>query len=462
MTRFGSLSLPLLLLIAACTAGSEGTGSNTNWLVCAESTDCPGKSVCVDQICEEVGTEACAAGAVLTLESSTAALEARQGSFFADALYEPMSLDEMPVDWLDPVTPAWLTARVSAAGGAPLPGCELRWITHQDSGWVFPQAVVTDADGIVTARWIAGAAEAQRLTVALLDGDDRARSGELDGHALSHAPASVRPTLASVYAPLADDAEALRVRLRPLAAPHRSFFATALPDFFMGLQNTSDLDAFVEPVAAEDRLLLASVWHRAEGDAEQLWSAADVTCGPHDQDLGGIRCDLQDAWQPGDTKDVVVEFRYLTTGQAAPAEYAELGYAASPCASELGCTDYTIFIADADGEPRRLAALRIASGTPVGGFSSYIDAYGSSDPQTSCLSTPLYQVEYGFAARVAGSYTPLREAFYSADYALWANQICANHGVVASGEAFTLSTGGDELFSEPLLPDDEDRAVSLP
>ena len=140
-----------------------------------------------------------------------------------------------------------------------------------------------------------------------------------------------------ISAPISEGASALRVRVQPLAAPARSFFATSLPDFFTGLQNTSDSDAFGAAVAPEDRLLIASVWNREQGDAELLWADGDVSCGPHEQDLGGIRCELRDAWQPGAARDVIVEFRSLATDEAAPPEYAELGYAALTCASSAGC-----------------------------------------------------------------------------------------------------------------------------
>jgi hypothetical protein len=192
-----------------------------------------------------------------------------------------------------------------------------------------------------------------------------------------------------------------------------------------------------------------------------LWADADVSCGPHDQDLGGIQCYLEDAWQPGDARDIVVEFRSLLTDEPAPAEYADLGYAALTCASPSGCTDYSVFIADAGGEPRRLAALRVQNGATPSGFSSYINAYDEPSA-TSCLAIPLYAVSYAPAERIADAFQPITSVSYDSSYQLWANQVCANHGALVENGAFTLYTGGDELRARPALPGDPAQTLSLP
>jgi hypothetical protein len=452
----------LSLLLSGCTSESgEGAGSNTNWLTCEQSSDCRGGEVCVAHECTEVTSEPCLAGATLTLESTASELLARQGSFFADALYEPVLSDTKPTDWVDPITIAQLTARVTGSDGEALSGCSLSFLTPPGSGWLFPNEASSDAAGEVHARWVAGADEAQTVTAALVDEDGRAASSELTGQALPHAPDTVAPTLAYVAAALSDTATAVRVRVEPLAAPAHTFFATALPDFFTGLQNTSDRDAFAEEVGPEERILIASVWNRSEGDAELLWSDPDVTCEPHDQGLGGIRCQLAGAWQPGDAKDVIVEYLTLAADEAPPAEYAALGYEALTCTSVAGCTDYSVFLADPDGEPRRLAALRIQNGAIPSGVSSYIDAYGESSA-TSCLETPVYRVHYGLAERVGDAFQSIDSVTYGAGYELWDNQVCANHGAAPDASGFTVFTGGDALEGRPALPGDDAQRLEVP
>ncbi|HVJ18804.1 MAG TPA: hypothetical protein VM686_25455, partial [Polyangiaceae bacterium] len=126
-----------------------------------------------------------------------------------------------------------------------------------------------------------------------------------------------------------------------------------------------------------------------------------------------------------------------------------------------GCTDYSVFIADAGGEPRRLAALRVQNGATPSGFSSYINAYDEPSA-TSCLAIPLYAVSYAPAERIADAFQPITSVSYDSSYQLWANQVCANHGALVENGAFTLYTGGDELRARPALPGDPAQTLSLP
>jgi hypothetical protein len=445
---------------------------------CSATADCAAGQLCTDGACVELAppapeTSGCGAGASLEVVGASS-LQARYGAAFSDALYLPVEYAERPTDWSEPSPPATLTARVTGPAGQPIEGCTVRFVTGAGSGVAFAEAGATDASGELFAYWVAGDSRRQKLSAALVRDDGTVTTQELSGlaYANDEGPQSdaeeradtARPTTLRLYYDLPQEVARVRVTVSPNTFPHHGFYAPiALPGFFTGLQNTSDIDAESGAVPDDERTLIASVWNLAEGDAEQLFGAPGLVCAAHDQDLGGIRCLLPDAWSLGDSYVFELERRTLAPGESAP-EYGELGYSTEPCASAAGCTDYTVFFgatADVD-ELQRVVAYRYQSAEVATSTSSFVQAYAPLPGQNSCLATPTYDVTFLPSFAVQGTFQLVTNADFSADYAGWQNQVCANYAASAAPSGYRLVTGGTTLLGRPLLSEETARRLALP
>lgn len=446
---------------------------------CAGDSECAPGQLCHDGGCLQLadtggGDPSCLPGAELELSADGLELAARQGTLFGDALYLPVDYDERPSDWVEPMTPLPLVARVVDRDGAPLEGCRVQLLAGQDSGSAFADRQSTNADGEVTAYWVAGAGREQSLTAALVDADGRVASARLaaTGYANDEGPRhdgeaateSARAATVWLGYGLPAPADAMRVRLRAESFPHHAFYAAlSLDGFFAGLQNTSELDALAENVPDEERVLIASVWHVEGIEAELLFQAPDLECGPHEQELGGIRCTRPAAWLPGSEYLFTLERISLLPGEVG-AGYAELGYATTECAGVDGCTDYTLYFAAAD-EPevmQRVVAYRYQAATSGTSFGSFVQPYLEVAGQNSCLSAPRYEATFVPYAMLDGGFERIVEADFSATYRTWHNEVCANYGAAAARDGFRLVSGGPVILDRPKLPGDPARTLSLP
>jgi hypothetical protein len=444
---------------------------------CAATADCAVGQLCVDGACLELasptpGSTGCGSTASLELVASATTLQARYGTVFSEALYLPVEYAEPPADWMEPAPPRTLTARVTDAGGEPLEGCAVRFITGEGSGIAFATAETTDARGEVTAHWVAGDARRQALSAALLRDDGTVATREVEGLAYANDEGAqseaaervvaTRPSTLRLYYDLPVTSERVRVSVSPQTVPHHAFYAPiALPGFYTGIQNTGDLDPDRDAVPDAERALIASVWNLEEGDAEQLFGVEELSCSPHDDDRGGIRCMLPSAWSSGEAVVFEVERRSLAPGESVP-EYEGLGYALDPCASAAGCTDYTVFFGTDVGALTRVVAYRYQSGDVAQSFSSFLQPYASLPSQNSCLSTPRYDVTFSPSIEAEGGFEPIRGADFDVDYASWRNQVCANYSASADARGYRLVTGGPTPLGAPLIEDEPPRLLTLP
>jgi hypothetical protein len=392
---------------------------------------------------------------------------------FADALYLPVSYAERPLDWSEPATPAAIVARVSDANGDGVRGCAVRFLTGDGSGSAFAQSSKTDKNGEVLAYWVAGDEREQSLSAALVDASGAVASQSISGTAYANdegpqaddaaRATATRPATVRLRYDLPEASTRLRVEVSAATFPHHAFYAAVSIDgFFAGLQNTSDFDAQAEDVTDADRVLIASVWNLPEGDAQQLFAVAGTDCAPHTQDLGGIRCFLPAAWQPGNDYLFELQRTTLSMGEAGLG-YAELGYSTEPCASAAGCTDYTLFFgASSDTELARVVAYRYQSGAVATSFGSFIQPYSELPEQNSCLYTPEYDARFLPFVEGDSSFEPVQSADFSADYLSWHNEVCANYEASSDAGGYRLVTGGPHPLGRPELPDEPARPLSLP
>jgi hypothetical protein len=342
------------------------------------------------------------------------------------------------------------------------------------SGSAFPDSASTDENGEIAAYWVAGAQREQQLSAVLVDARGQVASQTETGTAYANdeGPQSTdaarvvatRPATVHLRYDLPATSSTLRVVLSAATFPHYAFYsAVNIAGFFAGLQNTSDLDALSDEVADADRILIASVWNLAEGDAQQLYGMSGLDCGPHDQDLGGIRCTLPGAWQPG--HDYVLELQRTTLAEGEVGDgYAALGYSTDPCVSAAGCTDYTLLFGDAamPDELERVVAYRYQSGGVSSSFGSFIQPYSELPAQNSCLFTPEYSAVFQPFVQANAAFEAVLDADFSATYASWHNEVCANYAASTDASGFRLTTGGPRPLGRPELPDEPARTLTLP
>ncbi len=445
---------------------------------CGKVAACDAGQLCVDGSCLQLAgvspTSSCVAGARLSLSAGDVALEARYGTLFGDALYSPVAYDARPSNWTEPMTPTPLVATVTTPEGDPVAGCSVRFITGDGSGSAFADAPKTDENGQTTAYWVAGDQRRQSLVAALVDREGTAQSASVDGTAYANdegpqatdaaATVATRPATVRLWFELPAASRRMRVVLSAASYPHHAFYsAMNIDGFFAGLQNTSDLDALTDAVPDADHVLIASVWNLAEGDAQQLYGMDGLDCGPHYQDLGGIRCTLGGAWQPETDYVFELERTTLAMGESG-ADYAALGYVTDPCASTAGCTDYTLFFGtpDAVDDLTRVVAYRYQSAKVASGFGSFIQPYLELPAQNSCLLTPQYAAHFLPFVENGAGFEPVVSADFSAAYLSWHNEVCANYAAAPDANGFLLTTGGPRPLGRPELPDDPPRTLTLP
>ncbi|HEX2876409.1 MAG TPA: hypothetical protein VHP33_34385 [Polyangiaceae bacterium] len=446
---------------------------------CSVDAPCEPGQLCLDGTCLQLATvddsaSGCVAGAQLQIGTGGVELEARYGTVFGSGLYLPVAYDERPVDWVELTDPAPIVVFVTNQGGARLADCPVRFVTGEGSGLAFANRPDGDNDGTLYAYWVAGNRREQTLTATLVDQKGVVRSLSVSGTAYANdegpqaaddaATVATRPATVQLGYALPDTSNGLRVVVSPSTYPHHAFYSVVNIDgFFAGLQNTSDLDASIDDVPDADRVLIASVWNLAEGDAQQLYGMDGLDCGPHDQDLGGIRCTLAGAWQPEQAYVFQLERTTLATGEAGP-DYEALGYLTEPCASAAGCTDYTLWFGtpEAPDELQRVVAYRYQSGELAGSFGSFIQPYSDLPEQNSCLATPAYDALFLPFVQNGDVYEPVLEADFSAAYLSWHNEICANYAADPEAGGFHLVTGGAEPLGRPVLLGETARLLTLP
>lgn len=471
-------------LCASSLAASEGVapldGSSKDGMClasCEESSDCGAAALCLDGACVQAGEadEDCPNDASIELDTGGAELVAREGLVFSDTLYVPVTYAEEPTDSVELGQPRRIVARVRDGDDAAVSGCRVHWFTARADGRVFPETDSSNDDGEIGALWVAGTNPSSRLEARIVRRSGKNARAELRGAVTRHdAPPQAEdvdvravnplPQMLSLDYSLASAVDAVEVLVTPRTFPHRSFYVPiSRGGFFSGLQNTSDVDAETDTVEPVDRLFIASIWNTAEAQALLLYSGANVSCGAHEQDEGGIRCALEDAWQkPGDEFVVRLELRSLAEGETDPS-YADLGYLEDPCATVGGCTDYTVFFdrAENGAEPARFAAFRRPTAEQLGSFSSFIQPYSTNADETGCLDTQRHDALFSARSFVGVTPTQLAAATPNIGYTSWRDDMCSNYGYGANAESFWLASGGPFALSAPIVPGSERPRLEL-
>src|SRR6185503_8425908 len=102
------------------------------------------------------------------LAATTATNLSRPGALYSDGPIEQY-------------VPRPIGVRLTTTAGAPVRGCDVAWTPASGSGWVFPIARGTDADGRVDAWWTAGPDATETVTAAVTDGKGGGASVTITG-----------------------------------------------------------------------------------------------------------------------------------------------------------------------------------------------------------------------------------------------------------------------------------------
>ncbi|HSC87018.1 MAG TPA: hypothetical protein VLC09_07090 [Polyangiaceae bacterium] len=429
---------------------------------CSDDVPCGEGQLCLEGACLPAGPADTDCPDGLSLIFDEGPLQAREGMAFSASYYLPVDYDAEPTDWVEPGP--WPRLGLSVTlDGAPVPDCEVRAWTGGDNGWAYLDAASSDASGRASAVWVAGAAAEQRLTMAVTTMSGRVVTAQRLGNALPHdAPplaadegaraSTVSPVTTHLAWDLAEstgsESTEYQSTVRPRTFPHHAFYgALSCDGMFAGLQNRSDSSDLADTSVA-DRVLIFSVWNTSTTLAEVIHAADDVVCVTHDQDEGGFRCNLEDAWSELDRDHVFsLAVTRLALDEVGP-DYAALGYSTSPCPSATGCKDYALTYAAPDAEPRVVAVLRRPDGAGVT-VSSFIQPYGSLPTETSCLATPRYDALFELRGRIDGALQPAANATPSSSLAAWDNRVCLNYGAGVLDGRVWLATGGPDGLGAP-------------
>jgi hypothetical protein len=332
---------------------------------------------------------------------------------------------------IDQYAPRPIGVRLTTLAGAPVGGCDVAWTPASGSGWVFPIARSTDADGRADAWWTAGPDAAQTVSVAVMDGQGGGSTVTIAG---STEPRRTRATRVYLEYP-ADAFDSYSVEVIPDLAPADARFgAVWTQSCGVGI----DIDASGDGGAPTPRAF-AFCWDSQAG-ATTVLDAAGGSCSPI-ADPGGARgtsCAQPYAWSLGQAYRFDLETSHVVAGH----------------------TDYAFYVTPvATGVRTRVVALRFAGEDQPRAAFSYLqdDAMGAT-----CLETGQHAARFRNVKKIDGGVTSdVRTATFTRDYDVNANVICANYAYGISDDAFFLSTGAERV-GPPLAPGSPPPTLNLP
>ena len=349
----------------------------------------------------------------LVLGTSTPSSVARPGTVY--------SAPPLSQYWPRPIT-----VRLTTATGAAVPGCDVTWVPGPGSGWVFPIAERTDADGRVDAWWTAGPDPSQTVQANVITADGGAVSTTLSGVAEAKRTESLR-----IYLDYAVDAyDSFSVEVVPVFVPSDSSLGVLwTPECGVSFANDFSADGGVFQPSVN-----AFCWD-SNRDSATIVDAATSSCA---FDGSGMYCSRPYAWKLGGTYRIDLSTKRTVTAH----------------------TDYAFFVTDvATGVETKLTELRYGGGNRPSSAYSYLKGFKDAP---SCLFTAPVAARFGHVKKVDGATAAdVKTASLSTAFDVDKERICANYTFGASENAFLLSTGG-ETVGPPVVPGGQAPTITLP
>lgn len=365
---------------------------------------------------------ACPSGTVLTALTPDAG-QARDGSVFSATLYDP-SIESGNTTH----QPRKLKVRATL-NGQPVQGCAVGWTPRESgseakdkNGWVFPDAPVTDFNGIASAWWTAGSGSQQTLDVALRRADGSRAAVEITGRSRAH-----KTRANSIHVSWSTPAwQKFSAEVTPHSWPATTYYEViGFNGGYGGIQSQQ---------------LLFSLWD-VDGVSPVVVDPGISSCSNFGGEGTGIKCEA--AYTP--QADVTYRF--------------ELEVAATAD----GKQDYSMYVTDPrDGQRKKLGTLRLPRVLAQSGAYGFVEDW--ADTAKSCLDNPVRAATYGRVRYQGadGQWVDVKKAKGDAVYTPDHNEVCANYrfDYVEDGR-FRLSTGGHDV-GQPLNLPGVARTVPMP
>jgi hypothetical protein len=360
----------------------------------------------------------CATDQPLVLVATTTTSVSRPGALYSDPPIEQY-------------VPRPIGVRLTTTAGAPVRGCDVGWTPAPGSGWVFPIARGTDADGRVDAWWTAGPDPAQTVTAAVTDGKGGGASVTITGTTEAR---RTRPARVYVEYPV-DAFDDYSVEVVPdLAPPDARFGALWTQPCGVGIYDDAPGDG-----GAPTPRAFAFCWD-SQVEASTVLDLAGSTCEPIGAASGlrGTQCEQAYAWKTGEAYRFDLETRHTVAGH----------------------TDYAFFVTPVATNVRtKVVEFRFASAARPSAAFSYLqdDVSGAT-----CLQTAQHAARFRHVKKIDGTVSSdVVTATFTRDYSASANTICANYAYGVADDAFYLSTGADRV-GPPFPPGWPAPVIQLP
>lgn len=394
--------LTSLALLSACGGGSSGSSPNAN---VTPSTAGGSTTSGSNPVVSRPETKDCENGAVITAITPNAGF-ARVGSVFSKTLYQPSDTEPNTTH-----QPQKIQVQVTQ-NGKGLAGCNVAWIPKQgeQSGWVFPDAAVSDSNGYVSAWWTAGTATSQSLDVSIQQRDGAIKSTMILGSATPHATRANSIHL-SWSTPKWDKFSA---EVTPITwEPTTYYEVIGINGGYTGIQSHQ---------------LLFSLWD-VNGVSPVVIDKGTSKCSNFGGEGTGIKCET-----PFIPKTNVT-YRF------------EMEVADAPAATQ----DYTVFFTDTSSNVRqKLATMRLPRPQTNSGAYGFVEDWSTEG--SSCIDNKPRAAYFGnvkYLDQATGTWVNVTKASGTAVYTPSHNEVCSNYSHTVEAGRFKLSTGGTSV-GQPL------------
>lgn len=354
---------------------------------------------------------ACETGSVITAITPNAGV-ARIGSVYSSTLYDPSIEDGNGTH-----NPQKIQVRVTKKG-SPKANCTVSWKPKGGadgiaSGWVFPDNTVSDANGYVSAWWVAGRAQNQSVEVSIQQANGNLSKASIVGSAYGH-----KTRANSIHVSWRTPAwDKFKADVTPLTwAPTTYYEVIGFNGGYTGIQSHQTL---------------FSLWD-VNGVSPVVVDAGISKCGNFGGEGTGIKCEA-----PIKPKANVTYRFELETALA-----------------DGGKQDYTVYFTDTSTQKRqKLATLRLPSVIPQSGAYGFVEDWYAAGH--SCLDNDVRAAKYNniwYFDKVKQIWAQYKRGIGDAVYTPDHNEICANYNFNFSNGDFFLSTGGTSVGYPLNLP----------
>ena len=256
--------------------------------------------------------------------------------------------------------------------GQPVAGAAYQWEADENAGWVYPPGGLTDADGGISATWVAGTPGDGVLTLTVGEGDQ-----SLEAAFETRSVASERHPSGAVYvwAHHSGSGTGYSVDLTPLAEPPGTYYAAIQWDGgYAGLQRGG---------TRYDRQLQFSVWDKPGVDGRVIEHGPGVVCSSFGGEGTGQKCELNYPWSVGAT------YRFEVTQE-----------------DRDGGSAMTLHVTDVATEERRFVGTLYGGRADTSAFGMFVEDFAGAAP--TCLAQAVRSAAIRrVRVRLNGTWEPL-------------------------------------------------------